>query len=87
MDDEVQDEQELRVPKGTRLLHIYPDDLAELERILPEIFDLVISETAKGARMEDRGPELRTKYRTVQRIIRDVRWDYGPHEQIERIPC
>ena len=69
------------------LHNINDDDLAELERILPEMFGLVMTDTAKGRCMEDRGPELRTKYRSVQRILTDVRWDYGPPSEIEIIPC
>lgn len=72
--------------KGTHMLRIYPDDLAELERILPGIFDIVMVDTAKGRCMESRGPELRTKWRKVQTILSNVRWDYGPPSEVEIIP-
>ena len=70
----------------SRIFQIHEEDLTELEHVLPGIFDLVLTETANGRCMEDRGPELRTKWRKVQQIITNVRWNYGPPEQIEIIP-
>ena len=88
--DEIQDDEnsELRVPKGSKRYHTTEADLADLERILPEVFEWLVHEVAyKGGPAEDRGPELRTKFRRVQKIITDIRWNYGPHESIGRVPC
>lgn len=61
-----------------KLFQIREDDLAELERILPQICDDV-------AMSPEATPRQRTQIRVVQRIIRDVRWDYGPPEDVRII--
>lgn len=61
-----------------RLLQIHEEDLAELERTLPQF---------QQAMMGILDGRLRTKIRRVQKILSDVRWNYGPPENVERIPC
>ena len=60
-----------------KLFQIYDSDLADLERILPELLhDLAFSNPC---------PQVRAKFRRVRQIISDVRWNYGPPEQVEKI--
>lgn len=59
----------------SRLLQIYEQDLAELERLLPDLL-----ETRPGTT-----PRERVQYRRVQEIIKNVRWNYGPHTDVEFI--
>lgn len=60
----------------SRLLQIYESDLAELESALPAIM----------AAIEVAPPVIRMKFRRVKEILSDVRWDYGPHSEVETIP-
>lgn len=63
---------------STRLFQITEPDLAELERLLPDLlFDLLMSCATEG----DPSPtsvRYRTMYRAVQQIVVNVRWNYGP---------
>jgi len=59
-----------------KLYQIYEDDLAELERILPEI---------AGCLTPVLGARLRVQLRRVQSILSAVRWNYGPPTDVERI--
>lgn len=59
-----------------RLLQIYEDDLATLERTLPQIADALM------AQMDNR---LRTQIRQVQTILSNVRWNYGPPSEVTEI--
>lgn len=62
----------------SKLFQISEDDLAELERILPDVFQsLTLTPEAT--------PRGRTQFRNVQRILVDVRWNYGPPRDVERI--
>ena len=61
----------------TRLFQINEDDLSDLERILPEITEVV------EGKLDNR---LRTMVRRVQSILVNVRWDYGPATEVEEIP-
>lgn len=54
----------------SKLHQIYDEDLATLERELPELAE------ALSPHMNNR---LRIKIRTVQQILLNVRWKYGPH--------
>ena len=60
----------------SKLFQIYEDDLAELERTLPEFMDAV-------GPMND--PRLKTQLRRVKSMLSDVRWNYGPHDEVQRI--
>lgn len=52
-----------------RMFQINEDDLADLERTLPQLMDAMVPV------MDNR---VRTQLRQVRRIIGDVRWGYGP---------
>lgn len=63
-----------------RMFQIHEDDLAALESTLPKIIDRLYT-------MCQIDNQLRTQIRRVQKVIVDVRWDYGPHTDIEIIPA
>ena len=61
-----------------KLFQITEDDLAELERLVPELcWDF-------AAQLDNR---TRTKFRRCQTILSNVRWGYGPPEHVETIPA
>lgn len=62
----------------SKLLQIREEDLAELERILPQIFDQVTMRVTAT-------PKDRTQFRVVQKILTNVRWNYGPPEEVTEI--
>lgn len=62
----------------SKLFQIYEDDLATLEQVLPELL-LVAYPTLDNTQ--------RSKWRQVQRILSQVRWDYGPPGHVEVIRC
>lgn len=64
----------------SRLLQIYESDLADLERIVPQIADAAVFNRPLT-------PTLKTHIRRVQTILTNVRWNYGPPEVAEKIPC
>lgn len=61
-----------------KLHQIYEDDLADLERTLPQLADALFDRLT---------PKLRTQIRRVQSILSNVRWDYGPPENVTVIPA
>lgn len=61
----------------SRLFQIHEDDLSALEKTLPQLAD---------ALMPVLNNKLRVQIRRVQKILSDVRWDYGPPSEIEVIP-
>ena len=62
----------------SKLFQVYEDDLAELEQVLPQL-----GEALSFSRPPT--PKLRTQLRRVQKIISDVRWNYGPPLEVEKI--
>ncbi len=60
-----------------KLHQIYEDDLAELERILPDVTE---------ALRDNLNNPIRTKIRRVQQILSNVRWNYGPHTEVHIEP-
>lgn len=62
-----------------KLFQIYEDDLAELERTIPQI--------AESTMLTSLDNRLRVKFRLVQAILSRVRWNYGPPTDIEVIPA
>lgn len=62
------------IPNGTSLFQINSDDLCDLERILPEL---------QSALFQHLTPRLRTQIRRVKDILSNVRWNYGPPEEVE----
>lgn len=57
-----------------KLFQINEDDLAELERSIPRLCEIVAD------RM---GGAERAMLRRVQRVLTDVRWNYQPHREHE----
>lgn len=74
--DEDENEPPLAIPHGEKLFQIYDEHLADLESILPQLADRLFD------RMDAR---LRTQLRRVQKILSDVRWNYGPPTDVQRI--
>jgi hypothetical protein len=56
-----------------KLLQIHEDDLVTLERTLPQLAD-ALARTADNRQ--------RVQLRQVQRILSDVRWNYGPPSEV-----
>ncbi len=63
---------------SARLFQIYEDDLAELERTLPQLAD---------ALMPVLDNRLRVQLRRCKEIVSMVRWNYGPPGEVEIIPA
>ncbi|MEM7227301.1 MAG: hypothetical protein AAF432_00655 [Planctomycetota bacterium] len=60
----------------TRLYQIYEDDLEILERELPRIADRYLVDVGNS-------PGERARWRRIQQVIKNVRWNYGPPESAE----
>lgn len=58
----------------SKLFQMYEDDLQELEKSLPEIAEAITPHLT---------PRLKTQIRRVQRILSNVRWNYGPPTHVE----
>lgn len=62
----------------TKMFQITEDDLADLERIMPRIADeMMVHLTAR----------TKIGLRRIQKILSDVRWNYGPPGEVEVIQC
>lgn len=61
----------------TKLYHITEDDLAVLEAELPRLLE-TSSETCND-------PITRKRWEMVKGIISNVRWDYGPPSEVQRV--
>ena len=61
----------------SKLFQIEESDLAELESTLPKLVDRMFD------RMDGR---TRTQARRVQKILSNVRWGYGPPQNVTIIP-
>lgn len=61
-----------------KLFQITEEDLADLERLVPEAMDRVTMRP-------DATPRDRAIFKRLQSIIVNVRWNYGPPENVERI--
>ncbi len=61
----------------SKLFQIYEEDLGELERLLPQIAEAVTPALNN---------KLRVQLRRCQSIMSSVRWNYGPHTNVEIIP-
>lgn len=78
MSDEPNNEEQSggHVVANMKLFQIYEDDLIEIERSLP-----ILAESLDI--MNDR--RLKVHLRRLKRIVSDVRWNYGPHDNVERM--
>jgi hypothetical protein len=56
---------------------VYEDDLATLEKTLPQL---------ASALMPILNNRLRVQLRQVQKILSDIRWNYGPASNVKTIP-
>lgn len=56
------------------LFQVHEDDLADLERIIPQL---------SSAMLPHLDPKLKTQLRRIQKILSDVRWNYGPPSHVE----
>lgn len=61
----------------SNLLQIYENDLGELERILPQLAE-VLTPSLDNC--------LRVQLRRCQSILSNVRWNYGPPTNVGVIP-
>lgn len=59
------------------LLQIHEDDLAELEKTLPQLGEALESALTN---------RVKTQLRRCKLILSNVRWNYGPPSEVERIP-
>lgn len=64
--------------RGDRLLQISTADMADLENLIPLVCEVACQ--SKGATSG-----VRVASRRIKKILSDVRWSYGPHEDVERI--
>jgi hypothetical protein len=64
--------------RGSRLHQIHEDDLATLERLLPEVTGLLWPTMT---------PRLKVQLRTIQTILSNVRWNYGPPIECHTFPA
>jgi hypothetical protein len=62
----------------SKLFQIYDSDLEALEQLLPELH------SAAGELLNE--PSVRIKFRRVKDILSNVRWNYGPHEEVRVDP-
>ena len=65
-------------PKGCRLFQINADDLADLERLMPQLIGTMYRPGLDNT--------TRIKVRRIQQILSDVRWNYGPPSEVIVIP-
>lgn len=66
-----------RIPKGdSKLFQIYEQDLAELERILPEFMNFIAFQPEWN-----QSNIWKVRFRKVIDIVKNVRWNYGPPEE------
>lgn len=61
----------------TKLFQIYETDLQTLEATLPRLQD------ALGEAMNR--PDVQVAVQEVKEILSNVRWNYGPYTEVERI--
>lgn len=69
---------------ASRLFQIYEDDLAELERTLPQILDRCYP--MLGAK-DPGANRLRVQWRRIIEIVQNVRWNYGPPLDVGIVPA
>jgi len=67
----------MELAQGIKLHQIKEDDLALLERAIPEVTD------AMG--VVSLSPRIRTQLRQIQRVLSNVRWNYGPPSEVKVI--
>ena len=63
-----------------KMFQIRQDDLADLERIMAVLCEQLTMR-------EDATPLQRVMARRVKKVLSDVRWNYGPPEDVTEIPA
>lgn len=63
---------------AVRQFQISEEDLATLERLVPDVLQRLTMRP-------DATPQDRSNYRQIRDILVNVRWKYGPPEQVTRI--
>lgn len=63
---------------ASHMFQIYEDDLAELERLLPQLCDALFP-TMNG--------RTKVHLRRCKTILSNVRWNYGPPDEVHIIPA
>jgi hypothetical protein len=63
-------------PVAVKMFRVYESDLADLEKGLPQLAD---------ALMPILNNRMRVQLRQVQRILSDVRWNYGPMSHVKTV--
>lgn len=66
-----------------KLFQIHEGDLQDLERILPQLQNDLFDQLAKP----EVAPRLKRQLRMVKEILSNVRWNYGPPDQVESFPA
>lgn len=61
-----------------KMMQIDENDLGELERVLPELAEAAVLSPAMSNR-------LRVKLRRCQRVLSNVRWNYGPATDVTTV--
>jgi hypothetical protein len=80
-DDPPKEESPQEWPTGpvTRMFQVPEPDLEYLEREIPKLCDF--------NSMSCNNPAMRLKWNRIKEIVSNIRWNYGPPTQVERIPA
>lgn len=62
------------LPKSTKFYQIREHDLGLLEKCLPILHEAVSPESL-------RWPQVQVALEECKRIVSDIRWNYGPHQE------
>lgn len=60
----------------SQLFQVYEQDLVQMEQSLPILAQAV-------GPLND--PRLKRHLRLLKEIVSNVRWNYGPHDQVEKV--
>lgn len=63
-----------------KLFQIHEDDLAELERVVPQVLEQHVMRI-------DAKPVDRKNFIVIQKILTNIRWNYGPARNVEEHGC
>lgn len=85
-DTPIEKSPQLPIPDGTPLFQVTEADLCELEKTLPQMQDALFAVLARN-NGTTYGNRIRMMIRRVQRIIVDIRWNYGPPGEVYEIPA
>ena len=60
----------------SKMFQIREEDLADLEHTLPELLDATYPSLTN---------RMRTQWRRVQEVLKNVRWNYGPPTEVKLV--